>query len=59
MIPLLLSTSELLVVFLKSDEVEDIMFQLSIFATSTKFDDGGSEKVLIREEYLKRPTPMF
>ena len=57
MISLLLSTSKLLVIFLKSDELEDIMLQVSTFSTSAKFDGGGSEKVAIREESLKRPTP--
>jgi len=59
MISLLLATSELLVIFLKSDEVEDIKSQVSTFCTYAKFDGGGSGKVPIREESLKRPTPMF
>ena len=59
MISLLLSTSKILVIFLKSDEVEDIMLQVSTFATSAKFDGDDSEKVPIREESLKRPTLMF
>ena len=45
MVSLLLSTSKLSVIFLKSDEVEDIMLQVSNFATSTKFDGGGCEKL--------------
>ena len=59
MISKLLSTSKLLVIFLKSDEVEDIILHVSTFANSAKFDGGGIEKVPIREESLKRPTPMF
>ena len=59
MISLLLSTLGLLVIFLKSDEVEDMMLQVSNFITSAMFDGDGSEKVPIREESLKRPTLML
>ena len=52
-------TLELLEIFHESDEVEDIMLQVSTFATSSIYDGDSSEKVTIREEYLKRPTPTF
>lgn len=59
MVSLRISTSELLEIFHESDEVDDIMLQVSTFATSDVCDGDGSEKVPIREEYLKRPSPMF
>ena len=59
MVSLHISTSELLEIFHESDEVEDIMLQVSTFATSAICDYDISEKVPIREESLKRPTQMF
>lgn len=53
----LLSSLELLVILLKSEEVEEIMLQVSTLATSTKSDGDGSVKVPIREGSLKRPSP--
>ena len=50
---------ESLVIFLKSDEVEDIMQQVSILAIFIDVTGGGNAKVPIREESLKIPTPMF
>lgn len=58
-ISLLLSTSKLLVILLRSDKVEDIMLQVSNFSTFAKFDGVGSEKVPIREGSLKIPIEMF
>ena len=57
MVSLCISTSILLEIFHESDEVEDIMLQVSTFVTSAICDGDTSEKVLIREESLKRPTP--
>ena len=54
---ILLSTSTWLVILLKSDEVEEIMLQVSTLATSAKSDGDGRVKVPIREGSLKRPTP--
>lgn len=59
MVSLRISTSELLEIFHDSNEVEDIMLQVSNFATSVVYDSDGSEKVSIREESLTRPTPML
>ena len=53
----LLSTSESLVILLKSDEVEEIMLQVSTRVTSAKSDGDNSVKVPIREGSLKIPTP--
>jgi len=47
----LLSTSELLVILLKSDDVEEIMLQVSTLATSAKSDGDGSEGWILKETY--------
>ena len=54
-----LTTSKSLGIFLKLDEVEDIMLQVSIFAISADVAGDGNEKVPIREGSLKSPTQMF
>ena len=59
MVSLRISTSKLLEIFYELDEVEDIMLQVSTFVNSDICDGDGGEKVPIREEYLKRPTPTF
>ena len=45
--------------FLKSDEVEDIIFQVSIFVIFADVASNGNENVPIREESLNSPTPML
>lgn len=59
MISLLILSLELLGIFHEKDEVEDIMLQASMFATSTIWDGDNNKKVPIREGSLKRPTPTF
>jgi len=54
---ILLSTSTLLVILLKSDELEEIMLQVSTLPTSTKSDCDGRVKVPIGEGSLKITTP--
>ena len=49
---ILLYASTLLVILLKSDEVEEIMLQVSNLSTSTKSDGDGRVKLPIREGYL-------
>ena len=39
--------------------MEDIILQVSIFVISTDVAGDSNEKVPIKEEYLKSPTPMF
>ena len=59
MVSLCISSLELLGIFHELDEVEDIMLQVSTFATFAIFYGDNNEKVLIREGYLKRPTLKF
>lgn len=56
---ILLSTSGLSVILLKSNEVEEIMLQVSTLSTSSKLDGDGNIKVPISEGSLTRPTSTF
>ena len=53
------TTSESPVIFLKPNGVEDIMQQVSMLVISVDIVGSGNEKVPIREESLKSPTPML
>jgi len=46
-------------IFVKSDDVEEIMLQVSTLATSTKPNGDERVKVPFREGSLRRPTPTF
>lgn len=59
MVSVCISSSELLEIFHESNEVGDIMLQVSNFATSYICDGDGNQKVPIREESFKGPTPTF
>jgi len=59
MISLCISSSKLLEIFHESDDVEDIMLQVSTFSTSSIYDGDGSEKVSIREGSLKNLLQRF
>lgn len=59
MVLVILAISESLAIFLKLDEVEYIMLQVSICVIYIDFGGDGNEKVPIREGSSKIPTPMF